>query len=468
MKEIYRYNKKQYWIFMFFVFGLAACNKGEWLDIKSDKNLTVPSSLQDFELLLDNFLVMNGQTPGLGEVGSDGHFISETRWSTLPDHPVGYSPRNAYTWTNLFPYKEVHDWNYSYQKIFQCNLVLEGLKKIKPLNSTEQELYNRTKGNALFHRAKNYFDLAQVYAQPYNPNTASSDLGIPLKEGIDITEQSARSTVQQTYDQIINDLNEASGLLPEVPQLVTRGSKAACYALLARAYLAMQDFSKAQVNADATINIYSDLMDFNDIPATATNLGLFNKETIFFSRMANWLLVYSSGYTYIDESLFDLYEEHDLRKTRFFRQTSLGIVFKGMYNSGTLQFSGLATDEMYLIRAECYARQNKVTEALDDLNHLLKTRWDKDVSYPTVTAIDAKEALDKILLERKKELLLRGIRWFDLKRLNLEEEHKTTLERIIGGQKYTLEPNSYKYALPIPDDVMRLAPGLKQNPGWGK
>src|SRR5699024_1246882 len=115
----------------------------------------------------------------------------------------------------------------------------------------------------------------------------------------------------------------------------------------------------------------------------------------------------------------------------------------------------------YLIRAECYARQGNATQAMNDLYTLLVTRW-KTGTYVPFTASGAKEALHIILGERRKELLFRGLRWMDIKRLNREGAH-IVLKRIINGKVFTLPPNDNRYALPIPEDIISLT-GMKQNP----
>lgn len=442
----------------------SSCKK-DWLDEKSDLNQTIPATLQDFEYLLDDFVTMNNTTPGLGELGSDGHYVTEARWAALiMSINSEKAQANAYTWSHNLPYLTIADWNNSYQKIFYCNLVLDGLKKV---SIDDQVRFNHVKGNALFHRAKNYFDLAQIYAQPYQSVSAVSDIGIPLKEGIDVTELARRASVKETYDQIISDLSSAVNLLPQLPSLPTRGSKTAAFALLARSYLVMGDHINAGIYSDSSLNIYSTLMDYNTIPSSNTNLGRFNAETIFFSTSNNsYTFNYSAGFLFIDTALYNLYNNNDLRKTRFFTVGANGIAFKGTYNSSIIPFSGIATDELYLIRAECYARAGNITAAMKDLNDLVRKRWDNTVPYPTITASSAEEAVKKILIERKKELLLRGIRWSDLRRLNQEDAHKQVLTRNIGGTVYTLEPGSYKYTLPIPDDVLSLGPGIQQTPGW--
>lgn len=443
------------------LFFFFCCKKSEWFDVKSDSSLTVPTTLTDFQYLLDDFTIVSQNTPGLGEVGSDDHYAPENS-AMVP------AEQNAYTWTNTLPNLKVDDWNKSYEKIFRCNLVLEGLKKINPASANELIQYNMIKGNALFHRAKNYFDLAQIYGQPYKASSSASDLGIPLRDGIDITAPVIRSSISDTYERIITDLLTAAELLPSISQLKSRGSKASAFGLLARTYLIMGIYDKAGAAADSSLSIYNTLLDFNKIAATVPNLGRFNAETIFYSQTTTfWFSIWMSSYVFVDPSLYALYSENDLRKTRFFTVNGGNIVFKGNYNNSTAGFSGLATDEQYLIKAECYARANNVVAAMKTLNDLLKTRWNNSVVYSGVTASSAEEALKVVLMERRKELLFRTLRWMDLRRLNLDDRFKVTFSHKKNGVTYTLEPNSYKYTLPIPDDVTAFS-NITQSPGWVK
>lgn len=461
---IYRHNIVTVVVFSGLVFLLcltSSCKK-DWFEAKTDINRTVPTTLQDFEYLLDNFIVMNNQTPGLAEVGSDGHFMHESRWI----QSVAATERNTYTWTKNLPNLVVLDWNESYKRIFQCNLVLDGLEK-KASALEDPSRYNQIKGNALFHRAKNYYDLAQLYAQPYNYNTASSDLGIPLKDGIDVTEPATRTSVAVTYKQILSDLHAAVGLLQSLPVMKWRASKTAAFALLARTYLTMGDFVNAGINADSSLKLYDELLDLNTILPTATNLGQFNIETIFFAqRVTLWGSTFRANQYSVDPQWYSLYDNNDLRKVCFFRVTAIGIEFKGNYNNSDVGFNGLAVDEQYLIRAECYARAGNTTAAMKDLNDLRKAKWSNTVIYPQLFAINPDDALNQVLLERKKELLFRNLRWTDLRRLNLDDRFKITLSRTIGGNTYTLEPDSYRYTLPIPDDVLNFGSQIKQTPGW--
>lgn len=438
----------------------SSCKK-EWLDQKPDKTITVPTTLDDFDALLNN-TSSNGSALTIGEVAADGHYILESSWQAS----IIDAQRNAHTWSHDRLYNNVLDWNLSYQSILIANIILEGLIKIVPENDKQQQQWNRVKGEALFLRARLFHDLAQMYAVPFDKTSAESDLGIPLRLESDITIPSSRGTLKETYNKIIEDLSEANNLLPLVSSFATHASKPAALAMLARVYLSMEDYEKAFESANACLQSYNALLDFNTLSTSSNFIGGYNRnnrEVIYHSTGVNYNIVTSRSL--VDTSLYSLYQDNDLRKTIYFKKTGNNITFKGNYNNSTsLLFFGLATDEMFLIRAECYARLGKVPESMNDLNTLLKTRWITG-TFIDFTAADADDALNQILLERKKELIYRGQRWPDLRRLNKDSRFAIDLTRTIGGNTYMIEPKSYKYTFPIPDDVIQLSK-MQQNPGW--
>ncbi|HMI02379.1 MAG TPA: RagB/SusD family nutrient uptake outer membrane protein [Pedobacter sp.] len=464
MKKILSYRFIFALILSFFFTG---CKK-EWFDVKSDSLLVVPSSLKDFQALLDNDL-FNSQGVALGEIASDGHFMTDAVFQRR-----GSIEKNAYTWSHDVPYISVSDWLSdngngfgAYKVIYNSNLILGGLIKLQKDGAE----YNNVKGQALFHRGRCFYELSQVWAPPYLETTANSSLGIPLRLESDINIPSTRSTLRQTYDQIISDLTLAAALLPVTSLYKTRASKPAAFALLARTYLSMQDYKRAGLYADSCLKLYNTLIDFNTRSTTSSNpFEIFNPEVIFHESMANYSGLTSRASLLIDPMLYALYDNNDLRLNIFFikNNTTGNITFKGNYTGSILQFSGISTNELLLIRAECFARNGKVVEAVQDLNGLLKTRWKKVngiTTYVDQVATDSEDALRIILKERKKELIIRGQRWTDLRRLNGDNRFKETITRIINGKTYVLEPGSYKYTFPIPDDVIQLS-GMKQNIGW--
>jgi starch-binding outer membrane protein, SusD/RagB family len=165
----------------------------------------------------------------------------------------------------------------------------------------------------------------------------------------------------------------------------------------------------------------------------------------------------------VDTLLYRSYSNNDLRRTLYFRSNGTGTVgFRGGYDGTSTPFNGMATDEVYLIRAECAARAGLKDSALADLNRLLFTRWVTGTFIP-FTATTADQALDIILTERRKELILRGSRWFDLRRLNKEPRFAKTLQRIQNNNTiYALPPNDPRYTFLIPAQVIALT-GMPQN-----
>jgi hypothetical protein len=181
----------------------------------------------------------------------------------------------------------------------------------------------------------------------------------------------------------------------------------------------------------------------------------YNSEVIFHSQMTQYTPL-SSSRLILDSILYRSYANDDIRKEAWFKTASGGYTFKGSYCGSQQTFNGLAVDECYLTKAECLARNGSVSEAISTLNKLLVTRY-KTGSFTQISTSDKQEALTIILKERRKELLFRGIRWTDLRRLNLDPTTATTIYRNLNGTVYKLEPNSPNYTLPIADDVIQLS-----------
>jgi tetratricopeptide (TPR) repeat protein len=441
--------------------SVGGCTKqDEFLDAKSNETLTIPSSLSDLKSLLLNEGIFNTSSPSLGALSSDEYYVTTDLWTSSGSA----TERNAYIFAkDIFQGAINSDWNQAYQQIYYANTVLDYLPKIKTV-SGQQDLYNQIKGTALFYRSIAFYNLVQTFALPYNANTASADPGIPLRLSSDLNIQSVRSTVQQCYHQIIEDLSVALPLLPTTVSYLTQPSQNAANALLARIYLAIGQYQQALDYANTSLSLNSVLVDYNTFGSSAyflTNTTGYLAEDIYHCTAINYGI---NGFgKNVDSALYSLYENNDLRKTAFFTIYNNRNTFKGSYELSKfgIRFSGLANDEIYLIRAECYARSGNTDSALHDLNTLLLKRYKNGTFVPRV-ANNSDAALQLILLERRKELLFRGLRWTDLRRLNQDSRFATTIQRTVNNVVYSLPPNSPLYAMPIPDQEIQLN-GLSQN-----
>jgi tetratricopeptide (TPR) repeat protein len=336
------------------------------------------------------------------------------------------------------------------------------LDKIASVNTARVQA---VRGNALYLRAAYHYALAQVFAPVYNKNTGDSDLGIALRLTADIAVKPKRSTIAENYKQMIEDLNNAAPLLPDFPDQKFRASKPAAYGMLARVYLAMGDYGNAGKYADAALKLYNKLINYNTVSATATlPFRQFNDEVIYDARTGIPQALANTK-ARIDTLLYNSYVSNDLRRTVLFKTNANGSkAFKGSYTgvNNASAFTGIATNELYFIKAECAVRANDINACLAALNAVLSTRW-KTGTYQSVTVTDAGILLKTVLAERRKDLVFRTLRWTDLRRLNLEAEHRQEIRRNLNGTIYKLEPGSARYVFQIDQNAIEIG-GLPQNP----
>lgn len=360
-------------ILLFMSMGtLMGCKK--YLEAKSDQSLVVINSNKDLQSLVDNYALK--QTAGADETSADDYYLSYQNYQSLNE-----AQRNMYTWqnSNLFiPVGANKDaWSIIYENVYIANTVLDHIDKGAATDSNFGEL-NNIKGQALFLRSFSFFKAVGIWSLAFDDHTAKTDLGIPLRLTSDFNEPSKRSSVLDTYAQIINDAKQAVNLLPDIPIHVYRPSKPAAYALLAKTYLLMRKYELAELYADSCLQLKNTLLDYNSLNTSAAYpIPAFNKEIIYESYLSgNSITAISASRARIDTTLYQQYESNDLRKPAFFSIDASGlIIFKGSYEGGPDRFAGIAVDEVLLIRAECMARRNNVDDALTDLNSLLKNRY---------------------------------------------------------------------------------------------
>lgn len=436
----------------------TGCKK--FLDEKPFSSLDIPDMLPELQGLMDKYNTLNINDPCPDEISADDYYLTFTDWSSqIEQH------RRLYTWEkdNLFT-NQSFDWSAPYTSIYYANTVLEAIEKIPqtPANTIE---WDNIKGQALFWRAKNLMQVATIWAAAYNKSTAVVEQGIPVRLTTDFNSISSRATIEQTYQRIIDDLKNSIPLLPVTPKHVMRPSRPGAAGFLARTYLSMRMYDSCFKYADISLSYYRTLINYNSSPFITPTANFpfiqYNPEVIFYS-IVNTPSILLNSRAKIDSGLYQLYESNDLRKSLFFRNNNNGSFgYKGSYSGGNGLFTGISTDELFLMRAEANARMGKITEAINDLNTLMITRW-KTGTFIPFSVLDQSSAINTILTERRKELLMRNLRWMDIKRLN-KEGLNINLKRKLNDQLFTLESNSLKFILPIPDDIIALT-GMQQNP----
>lgn len=436
----------------------ASCKK--YLDKQPSNNYSVISTVADVQGVLDAGRVMNYQSPSLGDAVADDYYVTNAVYNALSARVQG-----DYIWYDEGTEVE---WQRLYRNINLASLCLQSLNDIGR-RSVDATAWDYAKGSALVYRGSYHLRAAWNYAKSYDQSTAESDLGVVLRTVADMNIKSVRSNLKDSYAQILKDLHEAIPLLPNIVTYPLRPSKGAAYGFLARAYLSMRDYEKALLYADSCLQINDQLLDYNtdiSIPAptvAVTPFSAFNKEVIFSSGITVYSVSsLSTNNAIIDSALYRSYGEHDLRGRAFFRTMADGPHMRGNYMPAASQlFTGITTAEMILVRAECLARIGQIPRALQDLNYLLEHRI-SSAHFNPIVMTDRDEVLDLILEERRKELVMRDLRWMDVKRLN-KEDRNISISRNVNGSVITLKPNDNRFARPIPVFIINQT-GMPQNP----
>lgn len=448
--------KNMIWIGIF-LWSLCCQSCTKFLDEKPQLSAATPDKEEDLRALLDFESQINLYYPGLIELGTDDYYLNNDTYSNML-----VSFQEAYRWDKEMITTDVTYWRACYNTIMIANIVLEGVERLKPIKNKDIE------GEALFVRGLAHFYAAQLYCPLYD-KAADSPFGLPIRLSSDFNVPVTRATVHETYKQIIDDIKGAIPILRDQAAEINRPGKRAAYAALARIYLSIGDYEQARYYADECLKINADLMDFNTIdskpnyPITPKNV-----EMIYYGSTISGSAALNSSRARIPMAVYNLFDANDLRKLIYFRSVNATeYAFKGYYSGrSATYFAGFANDELFLIRAECNTRLGATEAALVDINKLLEHRIRKG-SFTELKLSDPKDLLLFILNERRKEMLFRGVRWSDLKRLNLEPNHAVNLVRevTINGEtkRYELPANDARYLYPIPAEVISQS-NIEQNP----
>ncbi|MDT8373071.1 MAG: RagB/SusD family nutrient uptake outer membrane protein [Bacteroidales bacterium] len=382
---------------------------------------------------------------------------------------LGYLPGDNVKWTGSFDFLGQFDANDIRPDNSQLTPVFTGIyRTINCANQvisavstiTDPQLSNmlrkQYKGEAYFIRALSFFDLSRLWGgvQLVTSPTLSS------LDNITIT----RSSLQETRMQILNDLNTADTLLPETTNR-NRATSKTVYALKARLYLYMEDWTNAEIFATKLItdDNYELVAPYNSFFA---NNVKNTKESVFeltYSATDQndhsmwWQPPANSGrreWAPTDPLVLLLNDQETggNRSTMIAQTAPPGNLWYGnMYyrNPRTDPAFVIRIAEMYLIRAEARAQLNMVTEGLEDLN-AVRTRAGLELS----TAVTQAELLLAVEQERRLEFALEPHRWFDLVRTG-------RLDDVMGVT------DQNKWVMPIPISEIQASDGyLEQNPGY--
>ena len=348
-------------------------------------------------------------------------------------------------------------------------------------------------------RALAHFDLVRIYGKPYTEDQGAS-LGVPLVTGVlESNAKPARSTVAEVYTQVVKDLTEAissNALATETePGYVSVwGAKA----ILSRVYLNMGDYANALSVAEDIIKNSGAALWTRDQYFKAWDASTPNESEFLFrlnvagSTDNNDLngignLQQRDGYKEMvaTKKFVDMLsaDPNDVRNELFLpakaeKEVAVYGTNKVFLNKLRGQGGNLRNvtivpiirlSEVYLTAAECAFRNNDKTKAVEYLNDLVKNRTTTEASLATVDNI----TLERILIERRKELIGEGQRYFDALRNNetitrYTSEADKGWHKTLSKEAQSFDRDYFKAIAAIPQAEINANPNIKQNTGYGE
>ncbi len=429
-------------------------------------------------LLMSTYSMLKNEEPGW----MNQHAVNVILWSTAYGADINADPNPTYG--NATPYKAAAHylaeswnpneyaprglWKVHYKVIFNTNVILENIDKV----SGSQAKKDAIKGQAMVMRARCYFNLVRMYQHTYI--IAYDKPGVPLRLTSSVDENVARASVEDVYDQILDDLTQAEILLQSFtrPGLGFYNQDVVRF-LLANVYLTMNKWTEAQNYANRVRTRYPlmSVEEYRDGFTTPNQEWILGYEQTDQDNSSNNLAAfYDYGqnntiwphYVYTPAKHFVELMEGDQRAMFADNPVRAGkFVSTKFYEKRNQIPYGAMIDmrnaEMYLVEAEAACRQGQTAIALPLLQDLQRARQ----VAPVTTTTDQSQLLEAILLERRKEMYGEGLDFFDISRLEL-----MVVKSIANGNDIdiSLPKHTNKIIMMIPDEETLNNTAIEQNP----
>lgn len=459
-----------------------------WLDLEPSTSIDTETSIKiltDVEFTLNGIYstmqssdAYSGRLIYYGDVtGDDMQAVSSTK-----------RVANYYRFNFTKDDGPTSHWSYLYSIIQNCNLIIMNIDKLV-IDEEDEEYRDDLKGEALAIRGLALFDLTRIFGYPYTKDNGAS-LGVPIVEGLStISSKPARNTVAQCYEKVIDDLTRSIDLLSGS---FKKGkiNKWAAMVLLSRVYLYKGENANALKMAEDAIagaekKGYA-LWTNEEYPtawgndASKSNPGevlfeIVNLTTDSPGKESMGYLNSKDGYDdmCITCSFYQFLKEDpkDVRlKLLSFDKKYYAYVFKYQpqqeENIQDANIPLIRLSEAYLIAAEAAVKEGNNAAAVKYLDPIVRrANPNKTVQGETIT-------LERVLNERRKELVAEGHRMYDVIRNGMSihriEVEDAKLTKTKHDTKYMdYDWDFYMIVLPIPKKEMDANPNMEQNPQYG-
>ena len=353
--------------------------------------------------------------------------------------------------------------------VYRCNLLLD---QIDGANFAEN-LKKQYKGEAMFIRALNYFNMYRIWG------------GVPATKHVVSAAEAlkvARYSDEQMFDLIAGDLKEIvdNNYLPETYSSADMGraTSGAAKALLGKVYLTFHKWTEAKDILSQLIGKYqlvSPIAQVFDVDNKNNNEIIFavhfNKEIEGEGHSYWYNLTNASDDTNQTTSLLNTFPTGDARKDLItYVQVEKNVrLMNKFYDTKSPTFKTVGNDQILLRYADVllmYAEalneiQYDASEGSLALKYLNAVRQRAGISNLTVKQLPTQEKFRKgILVERQREFPYEGQRWFDLVRMGFAKSVMA---------ENGVEIKDYQLLFPIPQQEIEKVGDksiLWQNPGY--
>lgn len=376
-------------------------------------------------------------------------------------------------------------WFRPLQLISNASRLIESIDGGKVIDGTETEKNNMI-GHAIALRAMAHFDMVKVFGYPFKKDNGASWGAIIIDHTLANDELPVRSTVNETFEFIVKELERAIPMMSTAKDEYNRMNAYAARALLARAYLYWEKNDKAYQVASSLIEelksgspyqLYTNegYMDAFAYSSEGTNfdpeslLEIFNTSSDNPARNGLGNMYHPNGYADIMlTEVFQHFMEADKGDVRYnmvgymsdkrpYLTKYPGIGDQAAYDNN---YPLIRLSEVYLIAAEAAVKGGGDQAAgLAYLNEIVKR------GNPANSVSQSEFTLNRVLDERRKEFVGEGHRYFDLLRNGYTWSRK-------GGYHFTavesfdVSWDYYRCILPVPLDQFKRNPDLQQNPEY--
>lgn len=410
--------------------------------------------------------------------------------ATTISQPV--KTRNVIIWTydeaNMDKMAELTSSDQDYTNFYGyigtiANPILTKVDAATGTNSVKKQL----KCEALTLRAWSFYMLVNKFARAYNPATAATDPGIILMtEDKDIQTAQPKSTVEEVYQQILKDINEAIDLdgLPEVAVNKMRFNKPAAYAVKTLTLLSMQKYDEAEEAAKQAIALNGTINNYNTAylgttqgyitggTYSAINRGKKGTDEDYF---LNGTLEFYNAYT--PETMANFEEGHAYKE----KMSNMNMMYDYLMDAGQSMLGetgfnmtfdlnslwndgGLRSTQMYLTIAECETHKGNYDTAMEYLDKVRINRIDPAKYQPLKGTVNTEaEAIKHVKQVTMNEDIYSVNIFIDKKRWNQCDSWKQNYSRTLAGKTYTITPDSKMWIFPFPQSVINNNPQITQN-----